>query len=121
MALFSKKPKAEKKVATAVVSTEHTPAIGMDLAYVLSRPRITEKATDNAGRGVYVFDVPVRANKRAIALAVTRLYKVVPRMVRVAAVPSKVRRSARTGKVGVKKGGKKAYVYLKSGDTITLS
>ena len=31
------------------------------------------------------------------------------------------RGDARTGKSGVKRGGKKAYVYLKKGDTISIA
>jgi len=41
-------------------------------------------------------------------------------MVRVATIPSKTKRSARTGKTGTKKGGKKAYIYLKKGETINI-
>jgi ribosomal protein L23 len=53
-------------------------------------------------------------------LAVKELYSVTPRKVAVVNVKSKERRNMRTGRVGVKRGGKKAYVYLKSGETITI-
>jgi ribosomal protein L23 len=64
--------------------------------------------------------VSPRANKREIAQAVASVYGVTPAGVRVVPIPSKAIRNARTGKSGVKPGGKKAYVYLKAGDTITL-
>lgn len=121
MALFSRKTKKETSIKAEAVASVATPGLGMDLAGVIGKPRITEKASDSASRGVYVFDVPAHANKKMIALAINRLYKVTPVKVAIAAVPSKMRRSARTGKVGVKKGGKKAYVYLKSGDSIALT
>jgi len=57
---------------------------------------------------------------RQIIEAVRELYKVTPRMVRVVTIPAKLKRNARTGKPGVKHGGKKAYVFLKKGDTIAI-
>ncbi len=73
------------------------------------------------GVGVYTFDVAVRATKRDIAKAIFEIYDVRPRMVRVVTVPRKVRRNARTGQYGMSRGGKKAYVYLKKGETITIT
>lgn len=96
-------------------------SVGSDLSHVLLSPRITEKATDVQAGSVYVFDVAKNATKRDIASAVSRFYKVVPRMVRVVSIPAKNIRNMRTGRSGVKQGGKKAYVYLKKGDTITLA
>lgn len=129
MALFSRKPKTEAKKAApkaekpqAVIAT---PAQGSgtrtSLAHVLKQARITEKATESQASGVYVFEVASSATKRDILLAVKELYSVTPRKVAVVNVKSKERRNMRTGRVGIKKGGKKAYVYLKSGDTITIS
>ena len=74
----------------------------------------------HSGAGVYTFDIAQSATKRDVMQAIQALYKVKPRKVAVVPVPSKMRRSVRTGKSGVKRGGKKAYVYLKTGDTITL-
>ena len=92
-----------------------------DVSHVLRHARITEKATMHSGAGVYTFDISESANKSDVIAAVRALYKVTPRKVAVVTVPSKVRRNMRTGKVGVKRGGKKAYVYLKKGETITMS
>ena len=93
----------------------------MDLSHVLKSPRITEKATMHAEQGVYVFDVAENATKRSIMQAVLAHYKVMPRMVRVVTIQSKMKRNMRTGKSGMQHGGKKAYVYLKKGEQITLS
>ena len=73
------------------------------------------------GGGVYTFDVAERATKRDIIAAIRFLYKVSPRKVAIVQVPEKIRRSMRTGKTGLKRGGKKAYVYLKKDDTITIA
>ena len=108
-------PKADAPRAQATISSG-----GRDLSAVLQHARITEKATMHSGAGVYTFDIAQSATKRDVMQAIQALYKVKPRKVAVVPVPSKMRRSARTGKSGVKRGGKKAYVYLKAGDTITL-
>ncbi|HEY4516360.1 50S ribosomal protein L23 [Candidatus Kaiserbacteria bacterium RIFCSPHIGHO2_02_FULL_54_11b] len=92
-----------------------------DYSHILKHTRITEKASMHQGSGVYTFDVAPRATKRDIMRAVQALYKVVPRKVAIVTVPAKKVRHMRTGREGVKKGGKKAYVYLKKGETITIS
>jgi len=126
MALFgTKKPasakasegKEEKKAAVAQTSGT---SVGHDVSHVLRHARITEKATMHSGAGVYTFDISEKATKREIIAAVKGLYKVTPLKVAVVTIPSKVRRNMRTGKSGVKQGGRKAYVYLKKGETITL-
>ena len=84
---------------------------------VLIRPRVTEKAAIKANlSNIYVFEVTKDATKKSVIASVREGYKVTPTAVRLLAIPSKnvfVR-----GKMGVKKGGKKAYVYLKKGDKI---
>jgi len=110
--------KAEAPKETKAVSA---PATKADLSHVLQAPRITEKATMYAGSSVYVFDVATSANKKQIASAVQAIYNVKPRQVRIVNIRSKIVRNMRTGKSGVKQGGKKAYVYLKKGETITIS
>jgi ribosomal protein L23 len=52
---------------------------------------------------------------------VSALYNVKPRMVHIVNIRPKAVRNARTGKSGMKSGGKKAYVYLAKGETITIS
>src|SRR3989344_2216746 len=119
MALFgSKKKKAD---IVAPVRAASGPSIVRNLSHVLKHARITEKATMHSADGVYTFDVAVDATKRDIMQAVHLLYKVTPRKVRVVTVRAKTVRSRRTGQMGVKGGGKKAYVYLKKGETITIA
>ncbi len=86
----------------------------------LSNPRITEKASVQQAAGVYVFDVAVDATKRDVISAVKKTYGVTPRMVRTVTIRPTTVRHARTGKYGTTAGGKKAYVYLKKGETINL-
>ena len=104
--------KTEKKVAPS-----KTGKFVRVFPSVLLRPRITEKASQKAmEENVYVFEIPKDATKRDVAKAVFDFYKVVPTKVAVVPVPRKsvfVR-----GKRGMTAGGKKAYVYLKKGDTI---
>ena len=123
MALFSRKKNTEKKAeAAAAPASVKTGSLGSrDLTHVLRHARITEKATMNESAGVYVFDISARSTKRDIFQAVKLLYSVTPRKVAVVNVPKKVKRSSRTGRTSVTGGGRKAYVYLKAGESITIS
>lgn len=130
-ALFEKKEEKKEPVvekttkATAPVKKEAAAATGgvhvrENIARVLTHPRITEKATLHTDKGVYVFDVAPDATKKQIKEAVYAAYKVTPVKVNVSKVASKQKRNMRTGIKGVKSGGKKAYVYLKKGDSISI-
>ncbi|MEZ4103150.1 MAG: 50S ribosomal protein L23 [Candidatus Paceibacterota bacterium] len=57
-----------------------------------------------------------KASKLEIVKAIKSIYKVTPIKVNVVAVPKK--RVVRKNTLGVKGGGKKAYVFLKKGDKI---
>ncbi len=117
MALFGSKKKTEsKETVTAAIA-----AGKRDLTYVLKHARITEKATDATAGGIYVFDVATRATKRDIMHAVKALYNVTPRKVAVVTIPTKMKKNAKTGRSALTTGGKKAYVYLKSGESITIA
>ena len=86
---------------------------------VLLRPRITEKAALGADKSnVYVFQVVPDATKKSISASIKDAYGVKPVKVRVLSIPSK--KIFMRGHRGVKKGGKKAYVYLKKGDKIEI-
>lgn len=111
----------EKKEAAATSAAEVTSGgMGRDISTILKHARITEKASMHQAQGVYTFDIARSASKRDVIQAVRALYKVTPRMVHVVSVPVKSRRNARSGKLGMTGGGKKAYVYLKKGETITF-
>lgn len=87
---------------------------------ILLSPRVTEKGAYLSEANCYVFAVAPEANKQEIAQAVRALFKVTPRLIRVARVVRK-RVAARGGRrAGRTAGGKKAYVYLKKGDKIEL-
>ena len=90
-------------------------------SHVLQHARITEKASMANADSVYVFNVAANATKRDIIRAVHALYKVMPSKVAILKVPAKKVRHMRSGHEGVKSGGKKAYVYLKKGETLTIS
>jgi len=122
MALFgAKKNKKEAegtKPALSVVKTMEPSLHSFDNASFLLRPRVTEKASMKVEEGVYVFEVASKANAGQVASAVKELYKVTPVKVNMVKIPKKqvfVR-----GKWGIKKGGKKAYVFLKKGDKIEV-
>ena len=83
---------------------------------IIKKPRITEKASFRAEQNVYTFDVENSANKTEIKKAIFKLYKVKPVKVNILQVPD--RRVSIRGKAGLKKGGKKALVYLKKEDKI---
>lgn len=131
MALFARKDKktAAKSAVVANQESKHVAAVskvettrgGSDLAHILRNPRITEKASSHMGLGIYAFDVSDSATKKSIAHAVHALYNVRPRRVNVVTVPQKIKRSTRTGQRGTTGGGKKAYVYLNKGESITLT
>ncbi len=105
------KASTKKKSATSS-------ARGTDFS-VLIRPRITEKATDLSGMSAYTFDVRIDASKKDIIQAVKDVYHVTPRFVRTVPVRAKYVSSRRARNVyGRTARGKKAYVFLKKGDTI---
>ena len=114
-----KKVKAEKKVEKKSVAEKRAAAAaGVTFAKdsAIIKPRVTEKAGLLSQNGVYTFDVKRTANTRQIADAIKAAYKVTPVKVSVSKVHSKAMFAR--GKAGSTGEGKKAYVYLKKGDTI---
>ena len=80
---------------------------------------ITEKATMQSEKSVYVFEVQKLANKHSIAKAVKEIYKVNPVKVTTVTIPQK--QVVVRGKRGKKAGYKKAYVFLKKGEKIEIN
>jgi large subunit ribosomal protein L23 len=111
MALFGKKEKAQN------VEAVQNPEIAFR---VLRAPRITEKAAIVTEKGAYVFNVIPGATKGDIKKAIQAVYKVIP--VKVNVVNMKARKiQSRTRNIkGASSGGRKAYVYLKKGETIEV-
>ena len=87
---------------------------------ILIAPRFTEKGAILSEQGAYVFNVGVDANKTEVIAAVKELYKVTPRKVAMVTIPRQRVMTRGTNRVGKTAGGKKAYVFLKKGDTIEL-
>jgi len=87
---------------------------------VLTRPRVTEKATDLAGAKypVFTFEVASTATKSEIMKAVKAKYKVEPIKVNIVSLPAK--KMVVRGREGHKPAVKKALVFLKTGDKIEL-
>ena len=87
-------------------------------AHTLIKPHVSEKAAHLAGRGIYIFDVPLSANKLEVRKAVEALYKVNVTNVRtIRGIGKMVRRGKITGQ---RNHWKKALVELKKGQTLNL-
>ncbi len=109
----------KKEVTKKVVTTTGAKALHASSPGVLVRPHITEKASASAEKGAYVFHVAMHANKRDIAKSVATFYKVNPVKVTIVAIPKK--KITVKGRPGFRKGGKKAYVFLKEGEKIEIN
>ena len=84
---------------------------------VISNPRVTEKASFMVAKSnCYVFDVATDATKKGVKKSIKDMYKVEPMKVNMVKISRKA--VVVRGKKGFKKGGKKAYVFLKKGDKI---
>lgn len=119
MALFGKKKEApvEKAVAASVkpgLKTNH------NLHAVLLKPHFTEKSVNLGERNVYTFEVKRDATKFEVRDAVKALYNVTPVKVNIVNKLPAVRQRGSTGRPIKVPGMKKAYVYLKKGESINL-
>jgi large subunit ribosomal protein L23 len=95
--------------------TEYNPR---DLADLILKPIITEKATLQMELGKYVFDVLPKASKPEIKAAIESLFDVTVVKVNTLRLPRQKRRVGRF--VGYKAQYKRAIVTLKAGDSIVL-
>lgn len=88
------------------------------------KPHMSEKAFALSNdRGTYVFVVPSTANKHTIAQAVSAQFNVTVQNVRVTNIKGKTKRTYRKHSrlvTGKRSDIKKAYVLLKSGDSIPV-
>lgn len=89
-----------------------------DLADLILKPIVTEKATRQMEEDKYVFDVLPRATKPEIKAAIESLFDVSVTSVNTLKLPRKKRRVGRY--IGYKAQYKRAIVTLKEGDKITL-
>jgi large subunit ribosomal protein L23 len=88
------------------------------MSQLLLAPKISEKAINLAEAGVYVFEVPVSANKIEVAKAVEQAFKVHVTEVNMMIEKGKLKRYRQ--KPGRQKDIKKAMVRLKKGEKIAL-
>ena len=82
-------------------------------------PRVTEKASVQSSANAYTFVVTKNATKLALRDEIVKEYKVTPKAINITNMPRK--NTFIRGKHGTQAGIKKAIVFLKKGDTITLS
>ncbi len=89
---------------------------------VLKRPLLTEKATLQAEKGIYHFEVLPDTNKIEIAQAVARKFGVAVKSVQTSwRKPKHKTQNTRKGvRRGIKQGYKKAIVHLEAGQTIDI-
>ncbi|NEP56154.1 MAG: 50S ribosomal protein L23 [Symploca sp. SIO2G7] len=95
--------------------TEYNPR---DLADLVLRPIVTEKATILLEQNKYVFEVIPKATKPEIKAAIESLFEVKVVSVNTLRLPRKKRRVGRF--IGYKPQYKRAVVTLADGDSITL-
>ncbi len=80
------------------------------------RPLLTEKSAHNIDKGLYVFTLDARANKKTVAAELKAVYDVTPLSVRIVNLPAKqVNFKRRQGMQSVRR---KAYVQLPPKTTI---
>ena len=122
MALFSRNKKDETEAPAAAATKPAATALPTDrnLSSVIIKPRITEKGVGQSERNVYTFVVRKDATKYDIADAVKALYNVTPVKVNTVTKAPRKQFSRAKGRTVSEKGFKKAYVYLKPGDSISL-
>lgn len=124
MALFGLKKKAEATTdaPAVVVKTPAGVALPTDrnLEAVLVAPHVTEKAVHGGERNVYAFEIHKQATKYDVADAVKAVYGVTPVKVNIVNKQTRQVLSRARGHRVAARGFKKAYVYLKKGDSINL-
>ena len=81
-------------------------------------PKISEKAIYLAGRGQYVFEVPMYTNKIEVAKAIEAAFKVNVTDVNIIITKGKTKRFRQVK--GTQKDVKKAIIKLKTGQSIGL-
>src|SRR3989338_1131000 len=128
MGLFSRQTKKEeKRKATPKAYTTFVPAkerVTEDdgfYANILRAPWFSEKALILTEKGVYAFLIPQGATKRDVARAIEKIYKVKPRKVRVMNLPGKKVSLRNRRGTGTRAARRRAYVYLKKGETIQFA
>ena len=106
-------------MATKKITTEKKEEIAVETGKVILAPRITEKASVQSSANAYTFVVAKNATKHSVLAEIKKEYKVTPKAINITNMPRQ--NTFIRGKFGTKAGIKKAIVFLKKGDTISLS
>ena len=122
MALFGRKKETKEESAKEEVKAVASKALATDhnLDAVIIAPRLTEKSVQKGEQNVYTFEVRRDATKYQVRDAVKALYNVTPVKVNIVNKQPAKRMVGSRGRAKHVKGMKKAYVYLKKGDSINL-
>jgi large subunit ribosomal protein L23 len=88
-------------------------------AKIILAPRMTEKASRQSEANAYTFVVAKNATKHTVLAEFKKEYKVTPLAINITNMPRK--NTFVRGKFGTTMGIKKAVVFLKKGDTITIA
>jgi len=89
-----------------------------DAGKIIHTPRITEKAAMISANNVYSFLVDPKSNKKEVLTAFETLFGKKPTKVNIVKYSPKT--EVKRGVYVKKSGYKKAYIYLKKGDTINF-
>lgn len=112
--------KSTQKSTKSVKDTISTGSTGKTgNAYkVLLRPLVSEKALTGEGTGIYTFEVGVKSTKVMVKQAISQVYGIIPKKVRIMNVDGKKVRFGKSS--GRRKNWKKALVTLPKGKTISI-
>jgi large subunit ribosomal protein L23 len=88
------------------------------MSQMMLTPKISEKAIYLAERGIYMFEVPMSANKIEVAKAVESAFKVNVTDVNIVITKGKLKRFRQV--LGRERDSKKAMVKVKKGQSIAL-
>ncbi len=120
MALFGKKKEAPVEKADSVKSVKPGLSTNHNLSDILVKPHFTEKSMNLGDKNVYTFEVKRDATKFQVRDAVKALYNVTPVKVNIVNKLPAMRTKGSTNRKVHVAGVRKAYVYLKKGDSINL-
>lgn len=120
MALFGKKKEVNKEPVVTVAKSAPAMATDRNLSGILVKPHFTEKTVSMGEHNVYTFEVKRDATKFQVRDAVKALFNVTPVKVNIVNKRPAHRPKGSTNRTIMVSGMKKAYVYLKKGDTINL-
>ena len=102
-------------MATKKTTTEEV----KNTSKLIIRAHMTEKASRQSEANAYTFVVAPSATKLTLADEIKATYKVTPKNITITNIPRQY--TFIRGKLGTTPGMKKAIVFLKKGDTISLA